>query len=102
MLAQGLQRHEDNATSLWILDRFLMFMSVAAWPLFGSIDGAPECIFSCTEVEPNGRTLVWAFDEYRMAQHQNYNKNFFPLLGKEAHGFVAKIHSLQYDDDVVR
>ena len=35
-----------------------------------------------------------------MAQHQNYNKNFSSLVGKEAHGSVAKIHSLQYDDDV--
>ena len=64
LLAQGLQRHEGNATSLWILDRFLMFMSVVVRPLFGFIDGAPECIFSCTEVESNGRILGWAFDEW--------------------------------------
>jgi hypothetical protein len=98
LLAQGLQRHEDNATSLWILDRYLVFMSVAVRPLFGFIDGAPECIFSCTEMESNGRILGWAFDEWH--NNQNYNKNFFPLLGRDAHGFISKIHSLQYDDDI--
>lgn len=98
LLAQGLQRHEDNVTSLWILDRFLVFMSVAVRPLFGFIDGAPECIFCCTEMESNGRILGWAFDEWH--NNQNYNKNFFPLLRNDAHGFIAKIHSLQYDDDI--
>ena len=98
LLAQGLQRHEDNATSLWILDRFLVFMSVAVRPLFGFIDGAPECIFACSEMESNGRILGWAFDEWH--NNQNYNKNFFPLLRNDAHGFIAKIHSLQYDDDI--
>ena len=73
-------------------------MSVAVRPLFGFIDGAPECIFSCTEMESNGRILGWAFDEWH--NNQNYNQNFFALLGTDAHGFIAKIHSLQYDDDV--
>ena len=97
LLAQGLQRHEDNATSLWILGRSLVSMSVAARPLFGPIGGAPGCTPPCTGVGPNGRTLGWAFDEWH--NNQNYNKNFFPLLGTDAHGSIAKAHSLQYDDD---
>ena len=58
LLAQGLQRHEDNATSLWILDRFLVFASVAVRPLFGFIDGAPECIFLAPKWSPLVASLV--------------------------------------------
>ena len=49
-------------------------------------------------MESTGRILGWAFDEWH--NNQNYNKNFFPLLGRDAHGFISKIHSLQYDDDI--
>jgi hypothetical protein len=98
LLAQGLQRHEDNATSLWILDHFLVFTSVAVRPLFGFIDVAPECIFSCTDIKSTGRILGSALDEWH--NNQNYNENFYPLLDRDAHGFISRIHSLQYDDDI--
>ena len=98
LLAQDLQRHEVSATPLWIPDCFLVFVSLTVRPLFDFIDGGPECIFSCTEMESTGRIHGWAFDEWH--NNQNYNKNVFPLLGRDAHGFISQIHSLQYGDDI--
>ena len=61
LLVQGSQRHEDNATLLWILDRFLVFAQVDVQPLFGLLMVPLNAFFFAPKWSPlvPGRSHPW-------------------------------------------
>ena len=92
LLSQGLQRHEDNPTSRWIIDTFFEFIpSNSIKVMF--IDGAPECANAI-----QGRFEAWVLDEWHV--NQTFLKQFSRRMQGQYHEFMAKFHALQYDDDI--
>ena len=68
LLSQGLQRHEDNPTSRWIIDTFFEFIpSNSIKVMF--IDGAAECANAI-----QGRFEAWVLDEWHV--NQTFLKQF--------------------------
>ena len=92
LLSQGLQRHEDNQTSRWIIDTFFQFIpSPSIKVMF--IDGAPECANAIQHVFE-----AWVLDEWHV--NQTFLKEFSRRMQGQYHSFMAKFHALQYDDDI--
>ena len=64
VISQGLQRHEDNATSEWALNTFFEFVPTSNIEV-GHIDGASECMHAFNE-NLHYFKGGWTLDEWHM------------------------------------
>jgi hypothetical protein len=94
LISQGLQRHEDNPTSIWIVQTLREFCGAGCKLALCFIDGAPECKYALD-------TTAWLIslrDEWH--DNKNYLVELSGTLGDGLHAFLAKLYTLKYDDDL--